>query len=434
MGIRFHRSIKIAKGVRLNFSKKGLGVSIGPRGAKISSGPSGVYSNIGIPGTGLYSRTKLSGPAKRKNSATGTRASAQTVKRYFEVEVSIDDQTGIEDVKFFDDGVVVTDASLLRKLRSEKIFKERLHILREKTCAEIEEKTHILTQIHKHAPPLPDWAELRAEASNQRPDYYVKEEFTIPKPDSAELYRKLEDEAYNTVKGFFGLKRKRQEYIDQRKDAYIQAEMEAWQRARQEFERAETEKETSTNKQIKQDFDAWKEEMHLTFNPTTAYLTEKLDQYLSEIQLPVDFSVSFEVLEDNKAIYLDIDLPEIEDYPQKKARILATGKVSVKNKTQKEKKLEYLRSVSGMSIYFASMVFSLSPVIEEVILSGYTQRINRASGNVEDEYVYSVKYDFPRFSKLDIAHIEPELTLQAFAHRMEVSAQYDLKTILPFEA
>lgn len=41
MAIRFHRSIKIAKGVRLNISKRGLGVSIGPKGMKISSGPSG---------------------------------------------------------------------------------------------------------------------------------------------------------------------------------------------------------------------------------------------------------------------------------------------------------------------------------------------------------------------------------------------------------
>ena len=125
---------------------------------------------------------------------------------------------------------------------------------------------------------------------------------------------------------------------------------------------------------------------------------------------------------------------EIEDYPQKKARILSTGKISVKEKAIKEKKAEYLRSISGMSIYFASMAFALSPEIEEVIMSGYTQRVNKASGNVEDEYVYSVKYDVQRFSTLNIERIEPELTIQAFEYRMEVNAQYDLKTIIPFEA
>jgi hypothetical protein len=39
MGIRFRRSVKIAKGVRLNVSKSGLGLSVGGRGKSISAGP-----------------------------------------------------------------------------------------------------------------------------------------------------------------------------------------------------------------------------------------------------------------------------------------------------------------------------------------------------------------------------------------------------------
>ena len=34
MSFRLQRSIKIAKGIRLNVSKSGLGVSVGPRGRK----------------------------------------------------------------------------------------------------------------------------------------------------------------------------------------------------------------------------------------------------------------------------------------------------------------------------------------------------------------------------------------------------------------
>ncbi|MDC7243063.1 MAG: DUF4236 domain-containing protein, partial [Sphaerochaetaceae bacterium] len=61
MSIRMHRSIKIAKGVRLNLSKSGIGASIGPRGAKISVGKRGVYSNFSLIGTGISSRKKISG-------------------------------------------------------------------------------------------------------------------------------------------------------------------------------------------------------------------------------------------------------------------------------------------------------------------------------------------------------------------------------------
>lgn len=434
MAIRFHRSIKIAKGVRLNISKRGLGVSIGPKGMKISSGPSGVYSNIGIPGTGLYSRTKLSGPSNQKQKTVGTRPTAQTVMKNFTVNTSIDEQTGAEEITLLDGGTVVTDPSLLRKVRSDTGFKEHLQRVREQTIAVIEEKTRVLVEIHKHSTPLPNWKEIREQAESQTPEHYVKEEFTIKKPDATELHQRLEDEASKAVKGFFSLKKKREEYVDQRIDAFVAAEVNAWQKEKDEFEKAESESERSVNQQYQQEFASWKEEMQATFKPTVEYLEEKLDQQLSEIQLPVEFSLSFEVLENGKAIYLDIDLPEIEDYPQKKARILSTGKISVKDKAIKEKKAEYLRSISGMSIYFASMAFALSPAIEEVIISGYTQRVNKASGNVEDEYVYSVKYDVQRFSTLNIERIEPELTIQAFEYRMEVNAQYDLKTIIPFEA
>jgi hypothetical protein len=50
---RFHRSVKILPGVRLNFSKRGTGVSFGVKGFRHSVGPSGRRTTISIPGTGL---------------------------------------------------------------------------------------------------------------------------------------------------------------------------------------------------------------------------------------------------------------------------------------------------------------------------------------------------------------------------------------------
>jgi hypothetical protein len=41
-----------------------------------------------------------------------------------------------------------------------------------------------------------------------------------------------------------------------------------------------------------------------------------------------------------------------------------------------------------MSIYFAAIAFSISHVINEVTVSGYTQRLNKSTENIEDEYVY----------------------------------------------
>jgi restriction system protein len=59
--MRFRKRIKIAKGVNLNFSKSGLSTTFRiAKGLSINTGKRGTYINSGIPGTGLYSRKKIS--------------------------------------------------------------------------------------------------------------------------------------------------------------------------------------------------------------------------------------------------------------------------------------------------------------------------------------------------------------------------------------
>jgi Protein of unknown function (DUF4236) len=61
MGFRFHRSIRILPGLRLNFGKRGISASIGVRGAHVTYGPTGTRTTVGLPGSGL-SYTHLEKP------------------------------------------------------------------------------------------------------------------------------------------------------------------------------------------------------------------------------------------------------------------------------------------------------------------------------------------------------------------------------------
>lgn len=58
---RFRKSVKLFPGVRVNLSRRGISTTVGVRGLSVNLGPSGAYLNQGIPGTGLYSRTKIGG-------------------------------------------------------------------------------------------------------------------------------------------------------------------------------------------------------------------------------------------------------------------------------------------------------------------------------------------------------------------------------------
>lgn len=70
MGLRFRKSVKICKGVRVNFGKSGASLSVGTKGCRYSMHTSGRRTaSVGIPGTGLY-YTQSSGGKTRKYKST----------------------------------------------------------------------------------------------------------------------------------------------------------------------------------------------------------------------------------------------------------------------------------------------------------------------------------------------------------------------------
>lgn len=77
MAWNYRKRIKIAPGVHLNLSKGGVSTSIGPKGAKVTIGKKGTYLHTSIPGTGLYSRKKVS----RQNNKKTTNSKGEQMMR-----------------------------------------------------------------------------------------------------------------------------------------------------------------------------------------------------------------------------------------------------------------------------------------------------------------------------------------------------------------
>ncbi len=53
MPIRFRRTLKIAPGVKINFSKSGISTTVGPKGFHFTFNKRGVRRDVSIPGTGV---------------------------------------------------------------------------------------------------------------------------------------------------------------------------------------------------------------------------------------------------------------------------------------------------------------------------------------------------------------------------------------------
>jgi hypothetical protein len=87
MGFRFRKSVKLAPGIRMNFSGSGISWTVGPRGASVGIGKRGTYINSGIPGTGFSSRHRLS-----DRGSTNRTTANETVS--LSVRVAVNEEDG----------------------------------------------------------------------------------------------------------------------------------------------------------------------------------------------------------------------------------------------------------------------------------------------------------------------------------------------------
>lgn len=71
MGFRFHKSIQIAPGVKLNFGKKSAGISIGNKYGGVSYNTrTGTRARVSAPGTGISYSTKIGGTSSNNKHNT----------------------------------------------------------------------------------------------------------------------------------------------------------------------------------------------------------------------------------------------------------------------------------------------------------------------------------------------------------------------------
>lgn len=170
-------------------------------------------------------------------------------------------------------------------------------------------------------------------------------------------------------------------------------------------------------------------EQELALPPSDEAVEKAIGDWLSQLSLPIDFNVSYEY--EGGALFVDMDLPEIEHLPAVKAKQLASGQLKRADKTRKELKAEYARCVFGLGMFCASYFFCVTPHMEKILLSAYTQRRN-TKGDVEDTYIYSVVFDRDGFEQPGYQQTDPEAFVCKFKNRMNKSADGTLKKIEPF--
>jgi hypothetical protein len=320
MGVRFNKSIKIGKYLRLNISRYGISLNVGKKGASVSFGNRGTYLNLspalaGISGTGISYRKRigsgfLSGNTKKKKSGK---------KQNY---------------------VKADDAAKPAETVTENELTEVDDIL-----LEYEKEKEEIVNLHKYTDNVLTRKQFQANIE------------------------KLQSEA---------------------------------------------------SKEIYQ-YSAMGDE---------DIVENLVSTFMNNLELAYEVRVSYELEDDT--LYVDLDLPEIEElsdtYPS-----TINGRLVNKKKTAAQLKEEYARMAMSLGVFLSANYFNLSSYIARIVLSGFTTTRN-SDGDPIDLYLYSVKYMRDVFEKTDLSKLDDLYGfLLKFENRINMSPSYSFKAIKPFE-
>jgi len=463
----YRKKIKIAKGVHLNLSGSGYGFSykLFP-GLSYSINKNGIYCNVSIPGTGFYFRHKISGSShnhaaqKYLSSDNVTSALDYSSSRspLIEAEVRVHaDNDGSVTYKLFDlAGNEIKDSMVESEIIASRQFKEIV-------VRTVNDCTNELTDIYKlTARPLTaidmekkveevkpiSSKEANKKLEEVRPIDIVPKTYDVEKPTYDSVKGMLVTEAEKKISSifFWTNSSKREAYVSQMLEPKYREEVSKWEISKKNFDQQQAEYVKAEKARMQKAYDAVQEEIKNAqleyedaqkaldgfINGDENYINESINHLLACLVVPFNFSINYEYLDAYKILRIHLDLPEIEDFPKKKASLLANEEISIKDKGKAECSLDYAKSVCGMAFFFAGMMFNVSLKIRDIEISAYTQRISKATGNEEDIYVYSVVFNRSNFARINYSAIDPIEALKAQPNKPKILKSFEMREIIPF--
>ena len=447
MGVRFRKSVKICKGVRVNFSKSGASVSLGGHGHTTNISKRGVRSTISIPGTGISYSTKVSGSssakkktnkAKSKSTRTSTSrpAAARAKMQTFALRMQDDGKVIIEDAY----GREITDAATLRTIRAsepyrikrEELEQQRQKIIDEKILdSEAENRKFIA--IYKLSAEVDSMADFERRLRDLRPDEYIAEEYEIEMPSVSDIRSELWKEAEENISGGFFAKKARQQYVEEHLTERVNEATDEWEQNRNEFLQEQEMERQAAEAIYQQEYELEKKVLTGLIEGDDEIICDVFDSWIATCELPVEINIAYDWIPENRVMMLDIDLPEIEDLPDTRLTKLASGTLKEKKKSVSQLRGEYSSLVFGLAVFITSNVFNVSPMIEKVLISGYTQRRNK-DGDINDDYIYSIKFTRDMFEGVAIAENSPIELCMAAENRCKMTSTALFKAIKPYDS
>lgn len=279
-----------------------------------------------------------------------------------------------------------------------------------KWSEENEEERNDLIHFYRKSPKLKTEEEFKAEIDSLKPNQYVRKTFDEPAPSKEQIQEELETEAEQEVSSwmFWSLKKKRQEYVEERLEPYYQKQVEAYNQRHAQFEESENKAEEEYNMQSQKRCDEHKQRLAALIEGDNTELLEKEMHRVPEV-MSLPFPYHVEATLNDTTISSCLSLPQPKDLPHLEGVRLASGNYKIREISVKNKKKDYSEWVLGIAIYVASYYFNVSPKINAVSIEGHVS-MEDSNGTS----LYDISFDRTTYSSLNFEELDIDAALSNF--------------------
>lgn len=138
------------------------------------------------------------------------------------------------------------------------------------------------------------------------------------------------------------------------------------------------------------------------------YVDDGIKDLKSKSHLPFKVKLTTKYVQKESLLNVEATIPGVIPVPEIKASVLSSGRISIKNKLQREKNQDIVLCQLGLAYYLCGFLFNISANIKTI-------RFSLLASDNEDGY-YWVQFPRDQFFTFDFSSIDPLLTLERYPH------------------
>lgn len=265
--------------------------------------------------------------------------------------------------------VDITDAAARRTNEYKNAYKE----VTANMLQAYEENTRAYTYLHEDMPSVESVVKLKNELMTLSPQKYERGHFDFRKPTKDDIEKDLLEEAKNInfdktkTNGHVDEKMFVKEHINE----MIEVRQQAWQEACDFFNKIEDAREERENTRLFAEYKSLYNRKKEYIEGNESVVKQELLNLCGKVSVPYNLSLSFAYNQTTHILETSIIVEDGISVPITKATILASGKISIKNKLVRETITEKTNSAISLTYFLAAHLFNVSPNVQYLRLSLY---------------------------------------------------------------